>query len=82
MDKENDHSAPLLQQGKTEMEKISVIVPVYNCEKYIGTCIESIREQTYENIEIILVNDGSKDRSGEICRSYVEKDRRIKYMEQ
>lgn len=82
MDRENDHSAPLLQQGKTEMEKISVIVPIYNCEKYIGTCIESIREQTYENIEIILVNDGSKDRSGEICRSYVEKDRRIKYLEQ
>lgn len=64
------------------MEKISIIVPVYNCEKYIGTCIESIREQTYENIEIILVNDGSKDRSGEICRSYIGKDKRIKYLEQ
>lgn len=49
------------------MEKISIIVPVYNCEKYIGTCIESIQGQTYQNLEIILVNDGSKDGSGEIA---------------
>ena len=64
------------------MEKISIIVPVYNCEKYIGTCIESIQGQTYQNLEIILVNDGSKDRSGEICRSYAVHDARIRYIEQ
>ena len=64
------------------MEKISIIVPVYNCEKYIGTCIESIQGQTYQNLEIILVNDGSKDGSGEICRSYVVHDARIQYIEQ
>ena len=64
------------------MEKISIIVPVYNCEKYIGTCIESIQGQTYQNLEIILVNDGSKDRSGEICRSYAVHDARIQYIEQ
>lgn len=64
------------------MEKISIIVPVYNCEKYIGMCIESIQGQTYQNLEIILVNDGSKDRSGEICRSYAVHDARIRYIEQ
>lgn len=64
------------------MEKISIIVPVYNCEKYIRMCIESIQGQTYQNLEIILINDGSKDRSGEICRSYAEYDTRIHYIEQ
>ena len=64
------------------MEKISIIVPVYNCEKYIGACIESIQCQTYEKLEIILVNDGSKDRTGEICRSYAEYDARTQYIEQ
>lgn len=64
------------------MEKISIIVPVYNCEKYIGTCIESIQGQTYQNLEIILVNDGSKDRSAEICKSYAVHDTRIRYIEQ
>lgn len=64
------------------MEKISIIVPVYNCEKYIGMCIESIQGQTYQKLEIILVNDGSKDRSGEICRSYAVHDARIRYIEQ
>ena len=46
---------------------ISVIVPVYNCEKYLGKCVNSIVEQKYDNIEIILVNDGSTDNSGNIC---------------
>jgi glycosyltransferase involved in cell wall biosynthesis len=57
--------------------KISIIVPVYNCEKYLKKCIESILSQTYKNIEIILVNDGSLDNCGQICDEYKLKDSRI-----
>ena len=57
---------------------ISVIVPVYNVEKYLEKCIKSIITQTYHNLEIILVNDGSKDDSGKICDFWAEKDPRIK----
>lgn len=64
------------------MEKISVIVPVYNAEQYIRRCIESIRNQTHENIEIILVDDGSTDNSGKICEEYVELDSRIQVIHQ
>ena len=58
-------------------ELISVIVPVYNVEEYLPKCIESIISQTYKNIEIILVDDGSTDRSGRICEEYAQKDDRI-----
>jgi exopolysaccharide biosynthesis predicted pyruvyltransferase EpsI/GT2 family glycosyltransferase len=57
---------------------ISVIVPVYNVEKYISKCIDSIINQSYKNLEIILVDDGSKDNSGVICDNYALKDKRIK----
>lgn len=57
--------------------KISVIVPIYNCEPYLPACIDSIIEQTYNNLEIILVDDGSSDGSLDICNRYAEKDRRI-----
>ena len=60
------------------MKLISVIVPVYNVEKYLGECIESILSQTYENFELILVDDGSPDNSGKICDEYAEKDNRIR----
>jgi len=61
------------------MEKlVSVIVAVYNIEEYLPRCVDSILAQTYRNLEIILVDDGSKDQSGNICDSYAEKDRRIK----
>lgn len=50
------------------MDKVTVIVPVYNAEKFITKCVESVLAQTYKNIEIILVNDGSKDNSLEIIR--------------
>lgn len=56
---------------------ISVIIPVYNVEKDLKKCIDSIVNQTYKNLEIILINDGSKDNSAEICRQYAEKDDRI-----
>lgn len=57
--------------------KISIIVPVYNAEKYIDRCIKSIYAQTFTDYEIILVNDGSKDDSLALCRKYAEKDSRI-----
>lgn len=57
--------------------KISIIVPIYNVEAYLKKCIDSILNQTMENIEIILVDDGSKDKSGEICDEYKQKDDRI-----
>ena len=61
---------------------ISVIVPVYNVEKYLEECLESIKRQTYTDIEVILVNDGSIDRSKEICERYCEKDSRFKLLNQ
>lgn len=57
---------------------ISVIIPVYMIDRYIGICVESVVNQTYENLEIILVDDGSKDRCPEICDLYAKKDSRIK----
>ncbi|SHJ28912.1 glycosyltransferase [Pseudobutyrivibrio xylanivorans] len=56
---------------------VSIIVPVYNVEKYLEKCISSLTTQSYENIEIILINDGSKDKSGEICDKFAEKDERV-----
>ena len=62
------------------MEKplISVIVPCYNVEQYLRQCIKSITQQTYSNLEILLVDDGSPDRSGEICDEYAKSDKRIR----
>ena len=57
---------------------ISIIVPVYNVEEYVGMCIESVCNQTYRNLEIILVDDGSTDRSGDICDAYARRDERIR----
>lgn len=56
-----------------QLKKISVIIPVYNVEKYLEKCIDSVLAQTYKNIEIILVNDGSTDKSGAICDTYKSK---------
>ncbi|WP_304238236.1 glycosyltransferase family 2 protein [Phascolarctobacterium succinatutens] len=57
---------------------ISVIIPVYGVEKYIAQCLESVIDQTYKNLEIIVINDGTKDRSAEIAKEYAAKDSRIK----
>lgn len=64
------------------MPKISIIVPVYNAEKYLDRCISTILAQTYSDFELILVNDGSRDRSEKICRLYEAQDSRIKYIKQ
>lgn len=56
---------------------ISILVPVYNCEPYLDQCISSIINQDYKNLQIVLVNDGSTDKSLEICRKYAEQDKRI-----
>ena len=60
------------------MKKVSVIIPVYNVEKYIDKCMESVLNQTYSNLEIILVDDGSPDNSGKMCDEYAVKDNRVK----
>ena len=57
---------------------ISVIIPVYGVEKYIAQCLESVINQTYKNLEIIVINDGTKDRSADIAKEYAAKDSRIK----
>ena len=59
------------------MKKISVIIPVYNVEKYLEDCLESVIKQNYKNLEIILINDGSLDNSLKICEKYKKKDDRI-----
>lgn len=56
---------------------VTVIVPVYNTERYLDQCIQSIQNQTYENLEILLINDGSTDGSGRLCNVYAEQDSRI-----
>jgi len=57
---------------------ISIIVPIYNVEHYLPTCIRSILQQTYSNLEIILIDDGSPDKCGAICEQYKKQDRRVK----
>ena len=59
------------------MPKVSIIVPIYNSEIHLSRCIDSILAQTYTDFELILINDGSNDKSREICDYYATKDRRI-----
>ena len=64
------------------MPKVSVIIPVYNAEKYLEECLNSVINQTLQDIEIIIVNDGSTDCSGSICDTYAQNDARIKVIHQ
>jgi len=65
-----------------EKDCISIVVPVYNCHDYLEKCLDSLIHQTYQNLEIVLVDDGSKDDSGAICDRYAIKDKRIKVIHQ
>ena len=67
---------------KQEEARVSIVIPVYNVEEYLVECIESVLNQTYQNFDIILIDDGSKDSSGEICDQYAEKDKRIRVIHQ
>ena len=76
-------------EGKTEMTEegqtlpvVSIIVPVYNVKSYVGECVESLCRQTYTNLEILLVDDGSTDGSGEVCDEYAGRDERIRVIHQ
>ena len=62
-------------------ELISIIVPIFNTEKHLHQCLDSISSQSYENFECLLINDGSTDASASICREYVAKDARFRYFE-
>lgn len=61
--------------------KVSIIIPVYNAERYLSRCVESVLGQSMQDFELILVNDGSKDSSGQICRSFASADNRIRVIE-
>lgn len=61
---------------------ISIVVPVYNVENYVKECLDSILGQSYSNLQIIIVNDGSTDQSGNICEEYAKKDSRVEYVYQ
>ena len=65
-----------------ESNKVSIIIPIYNAEQYLKKCIDSVLMQTYENIEIILINDGSNDHSEQICNTYLQKYKNIQYFYQ
>ena len=63
------------------METVSIIVPVYNVEKYLPSCLRSILQQSYPAIEIILINDGSKDNSLAVCQKFARKDSRVRVID-
>lgn len=60
------------------MPKVSVIIPVYNAEKYLRKCLDSVLAQSFADFEVLLINDGSTDGSGKICDDYAQKDARVK----
>lgn len=59
---------------------ISIVIPIYNAEKYLEECLNSIKNQTYKNFEVIMVNDGSKDDSETICMNFLRSDSRFRYL--
>lgn len=73
---------PLINSSEVKMKTISVVIPVYNVEKYLSECLDSVVNQTYKNLQIIIVDDGSTDSSGKICDEYAGKDNRISVIHQ
>ena len=71
----------MTEEGQT-LPVVSIIVPVYNVKSYVGECVESLCRQTYTNLEILLVDDGSTDGSGEVCDEYADRDERIRVIHQ
>ena len=71
-----------IQKNEGQEPLISVIVPVYNVEKHLLRCLESIERQTYQNLDIILVDDGSTDRSGSLCDAFAQRDARARVIHQ
>lgn len=67
----------LLTKSIKRMPKISIIVPVYNCKKYLRQCLDSILSQTFKDWECLLIDDGSTDESGSICDEYARRDNRF-----
>ena len=74
----HEASAEIENELKEQKDLISVIIPVYNVENYLPRCLESVTNQTYQNVEIILIDDGSPDNSPQICDDWAKKDKRIK----
>lgn len=70
------------EKNQNNIIEVSIIVPVYNAQAYLSKCLDNLINQTYKNIEIILVDDGSKDQSKKIINKYIKKDKRIKLIEQ
>lgn len=64
------------------MGLISLIIPIFNAEKTLQRCLDSVRQQTYSNLEVILIDDGSTDGSRNICMSYTKRDSRLRYLYQ
>ena len=71
----------MVYKNNEEIPWLSVIIPIYNAERYIDICIKSILKQRFKSFELILVNDGSTDNTSEICKSYTQADKRVKYYE-
>lgn len=69
-------------ETKNRQVMVSVIVPIYNVEKYLQVCLDSIERQTFQDIEVILVNDGSDDKSSQIAKQYVNKNKKFRLIEQ
>ena len=68
----------LMEKEVNVLPMVSIVVPVYNCEKFVGRCLNSIVEQTYPDWECIVIDDGSKDKSGEICDGFAQQDKRFR----
>lgn len=82
MRKQQDAFSRDVAQTDTPSDKISVVIPVYNVKQFLPACLDSVVQQTYRNLEIIIVNDGSTDESFEICKAYAKEDPRIVLVDQ